>query len=71
MNEAWTNDEGNLYFVDVSNQALMLVIEYGPESYTCSVSRRDVETLVEFLSEWCGFPLFINDTGEFGEEYYE
>ena len=62
MEEGWSSDDDSLYFIDIDNESLMLVLEIDNESVTCALSRRDVETLVEFLAEWSGFPVYLNDS---------
>ena len=63
MDEGWSteNDEESLYFIEVSQDKLMLVIETHVASFSCVLERNEVESLVEFLSEWTGYPVFLND----------
>ena len=62
---ATEGDEESIYFIDDGDK-LVLVIEGFDFSYSCLLERTEVESLVRFLSEWSGFPLFL-DSASNGE----
>jgi hypothetical protein len=62
MEDKWKSNDDSIYFIDMDTENLMLVLELDDETITVSLARPDVETLVEFLAEWAGFPVYLNDS---------
>ena len=67
MNDGWSTIDNLVAVGESTDDSLVIcIIDEASHIMTAILDRREIESLVEYMAEWVGFPLVIHQT-ELGE----
>jgi hypothetical protein len=65
MNDSWTTEDSCVIIGESSDDEdslILCILDSDAHMMTAVLDRQEIESLVEYMAEWVGFPLVISNT---------